>query len=1694
MRVENPAAYEEWQRIQTKKVAAADAGAPDQERRAELERFDAGVSERELDEVRSEAVEARSLDLQTNEGLSRLKANIRAAREAQARTGWQTPSAVPGVLEATARAAAIRRVPGDDPRDALSTLTRDYVANRMTPAAERAYRLLLPEGAENRLLGTPEEQEAARKELRESYGSAVVDALRFVEATDYQPGNVAGLAAGAAAGAIERRLPKQTEDSAGTALEVPETAALRFFGDYLPSVISEAGYSLPVVAAKQDGRVARPGDLAGRVAAETAAGKPLLEAMRDGLSDLDVGTARLEEVFLGTTPEERGLLPDAVMSDRWWLTRSYIRAMQKLENNRTLGDDLEVAAQDAGPEGSTQQWAAKKAAYMGGLAAQTFLPWELALAPVTKGVKAARATAALPEGIDRVRAFSSFLTNRQMDLAHDMRKVAEDAIRSGIDAKDWLADLRMVEPRFVDTIEAMLAEQGAALPVWERMRPKAPDLPPSPGPLREPPPAPARVDLHQTAGADPPKVRDTLVRATQQAADEAAAAAVENDDLIARIRAQAAENVKAAGLDRPLRTMGEYYDWVTARTRALKGNDRAVVTATKLQPPPGGGYQALQHLDPPGASPASPGYRLLDRGNVVVSGTLDDVLQAMKVRRHFADRIDFEGRRSVASWRNMADSEEAVAASLRRRRAPEKLVVDAAVDRDFASPAERAMVQAKMKGEALTIADVIQQIEAKVNLTGLPVDTFQRVLAAVLGGSKAKVGRPVRALTPEDIDVLDAVEDAMRARLRATYGDDALVQPRVGMVMTKPEWTATQRRMQTAAEEVGFDLSRVSLGDRLREGRALDFGDDANRRAAEAWAARSGVAVPAGQLTDDDWLDVFERVLKVEAGRSADARWAVQGSGDTSRKILDAVASVTSRDPTWATNVLVGQRYESRFKLSRNMQAILDRVERDLRNVPARLLADLQEAQRQGAAPHDALHRVLETYRPVSQAELDLVDAVRQTENGSPAAWRDLARRIAAETREPHRWPGLVDGGPKATAEAVAAWAQDRSAHVDRLARQLIRAAIADHPRYKDLSATLAASPVLHPDQSAGAWRAFAANGDLHAAVAPVIGQLFGPAVAEQVAKLDPKRALTNFALVLKSDEVAAAGSKRLLEAEFGTATPEGLEALEHVLKGGPRPASVLDSDLYRARALVNRLGLDHGNGPVAMGKWGGVHMPAGWAEELARAQAAGVRLNDESWPVVSWLYGAYKSALTSYNPAFHVTTAMGIPYMLLQQRGAEAAGAVTALGKRPAIALTLGLRLSGVRAYQPKWLNRVENTVRAGGRIYSIEAIERALLRNGVGQGTAAALNGRKIMDSLERNSGVMSRLRSVPGDIHDAVTGISGVLEGAVKAGVALDALEKGASLDAAAMAAKSALYDYDDLTEADKAIAAGGLVFWKFHRKNLDSFWKQVADNPQRVGTMLRYAQHQRTMLMSEQEKALTSDRDVGRQVLAVTDTPIGKLVLSTGSVMTAPEALMLTQDLLRATFGTVVDPVNASGAQQQLLGQAHPLIQLGVQSATNVDPGTGFRIDPAMSNVVPEWLVESPLTSALMDAWLDVERKPLPPGADPSRGAGYGVHGPYVYVPGDGTGKDQPGDPTANNVRDWRLFQATGLGRLVGSTAQDVWAAATDEERRAPALFRLFGGNIREIPLGGEEEGVMRDLRKPAESELQRMKARGEAATR
>ena len=55
-------------------------------------------------------------------------------------------------------------------------------------------------------------------------------------------------------------------------------------------------------------------------------------------------TFRMEEVLLGTTPEQRGLLADASLADRGWFGRAFLRAMHKTEPGRTLGDDFHVAA------------------------------------------------------------------------------------------------------------------------------------------------------------------------------------------------------------------------------------------------------------------------------------------------------------------------------------------------------------------------------------------------------------------------------------------------------------------------------------------------------------------------------------------------------------------------------------------------------------------------------------------------------------------------------------------------------------------------------------------------------------------------------------------------------------------------------------------------------------------------------------------------------------------------------------------------------------------------------------------------------------------------------------------------------------------------------------------------------------------------------------------------------------------------------------------------------------------------------------------------------------------------------------------------------------------------------------------------------------------------------------------------------
>jgi hypothetical protein len=125
-------------------------------------------------------------------------------------------------------------------------------------------------------------------------------------------------------------------------------------------------------------------------------------------------------------------------------------------------------------------------------------------------------------------------------------------------------------------------------------------------------------------------------------------------------------------------------------------------------------------------------------------------------------------------------------------------------------------------------------------------------------------------------------------------------------------------------------------------------------------------------------------------------------------------------------------------------------------------------------------------------------------------------------------------------------------------------------------------------------------------------------------------------------------------------------------------------------------------------------------------------------------------------------------------------------------------------------------------GEIY--EALVSSGIRSETGFVTQVSNQG-AIVDFLRRNE-----MSSLGGTIDDAVETLQNLTTSedlTFRAGIALNALREGRTLDEAVQLAKRSLFDYSDMTQAEKTLSTYAFIFYAFNRQNFITLLRSLGD---------------------------------------------------------------------------------------------------------------------------------------------------------------------------------------------------------------------------------------------------------------------------
>ena len=332
-------------------------------------------------------------------------------------------------------------------------------------------------------------------------------------------------------------------------------------------------------------------------------------------------------------------------------------------------------------------------------------------------------------------------------------------------------------------------------------------------------------------------------------------------------------------------------------------------------------------------------------------------------------------------------------------------------------------------------------------------------------------------------------------------------------------------------------------------------------------------------------------------------------------------------------------------------------------------------------------------------------------------------------------------------------------------------------------------------------------------------------------------------------------------------------------------------------------------------------------------------------------------------------------------------------------------------------------------GRVHTSASLEADIRRLGVDTTQARIENGRRLLAEVEALAGNRPWFKKIV-DNHAAyqqfLYDVNGAVDQAFRYGVLVSQIRAGRSVDDAARLAREALYDYNDMSDFEKYFLRRVTVAYSFRRKNLDAFLWMMANHPDRVGRMMRFARDQREV-WGEDPASTVADWDDNIAQLIVAKNGQPKLPdgdldyrytseLWAGGAMPVPDAINIVMSILKLATG--IGPETELQAGQTFGKSLHPGIKIGIETITGADPGSEMDPTSQRANEVPEVLVhlDQYVTGGVLGDFFGIEEADE---ADPQRQVHPELYtGRIVYV--------------ATKPSRWTWVKNGPLGRTILST--------------------------------------------------------------
>lgn len=1550
-----------------------------------------------------------------------------ALKLARERWGAANPSAQPGLMESAARMVLPRTTVQRDPRAELATIARselnpqldEYLMSVMGPEAKEAlggditaYRQGQQKQALQTLVDVGDIGTTASRRLLRNTGPGWVARKKFGdEAVDefldqYLPAPSELLTQQRIDAAFPEATRAEQEPTlagdAGVPLESQPQALIRSMG-LLAALGQETAAALPSVGLtyKEAEGLGALNRMALEAGLRRREGESVGEALRGVAADVGVSRMPLARSVLGVTPEDRGLLSEDSLVGRDWASKVLLRSMHKTEQGAGLAEDIEATAElftrqieNELPElAENERWQAAKErahtyAWRMGLAGDLAVPWE---APIGKGAKAARAVGKLAKatGQSKAAAAGHILGGNRLD-APDMQAQAVAARLEG--GKETVDDILEELPEDLRAAIDDLMEVEAP-PV------EAPDLTMRTPDVEAPPVKPAPEPPSTKRPGEVSTMREYRQLRAKDIVPAKEAPLPELDQRVA-FMGRAPDKVSPRNVE----------SWNVTMKRAMQPDEKqrlvdngfAVIYNEKIstpkarqytirwsppkprqrRAPKSGGHEAMrwQELD---RTVQTPEYRLLGEvdgvpGRVVAEGDLEKMAKLMDKRQMRKDVLQFRDSRDVATWSSKGDLK---------------------ADWSFAAPDEHKLLKelpytplVKTDGSGLS-PDAARKLFGDW-IVDEPLRPMREFVAAFQG----KVAGPkVRHLDARDREFVDAYEQALRARVRSTFGTEDLISPVAGVTLAREEWQPIAQRLNKVADAAGWDPRKVAKNAEQVDGQTVLRLDEGDIKGLDTYATAFGRSIVARDgMPLSEVYTMMEDIVEEAASRVSDQRLALRESGNWSNALMTAI-NTAGRDPSavyrrakdldlpWFDNDAMLRM------MDKGARVTFDAARTRLKNIGRELVFDLRRTQ---GTPAERLGQVLKDFRPVTRAEDNLLEEVsalidKASESGDVTFITDAQNlvldRVGASLRSTN--PALYETNRQQALAGLVRYRAARNAQKEKLGEQVLRAAA---PR--GLNVDTRRLRKVTAEEKRRAWAAYRDNGfdDPFFDELFTNNRLYGAGMRGG-ARPDVTDQQLLLALELKRDQVVRDVAEDLARAKVGVTDQRTADIVEHVLRGGTETEEFTRVEVARARNYLAKMGVQPSpTGDWTMKKFGeDLWVPEGIVTELQRQIDMGVKFENKAiqrvregleqgdavtvlrgvgeglTPATRAVLGLHKDLLTTVNPAYHLTNFMGIPFIAINQLGVagglRATGRMAAnlagYGRHPELTRELTRRMANGPRYKPS-NQRAEVLVTDDGRMYDADMLEREMLRRDVGTSLQIADNSRALRKDLEREAyqgdGLGEWLARSGETLRDSTVAVSDTGERMFRVGVFLDELKKGASLDEAALLSKQSLYDYGALTIFEQSVMRTAVMFYAFHRKNTEAFVRNLIDNPERLMMAIRAGQRQQE---SQAEGNLNKRTgDLTRFVLAniEKDAQAGRdetIRIQSGAINSQAEGAVMLNRLAGAVLGLGTGNMRPAAELAQL---SNPFVDVFGRLVLDVDVGTGFRASTPGGSAIPEWM--------------------------------------------------------------------------------------------------------------------------------------------